>query len=196
VVSEFLKSVDKGAYYAFSEAVNGATRQPPHVVQLLDAGTWVGSYCGVLLLLALACMLLLAQGRARAMLFTLAAFIIAAAAVEAMRSVLTVHRPENAARMIDGSQMQHSFPASEVFAFTLAAAMFLYAAWGFLHGWVARIAVSIVVVVLVLWVAMSELFLVLHFVTDVAAGLFGGLAVALLISRLLASSVRSAGEPT
>jgi membrane-associated phospholipid phosphatase len=199
VVSDFLKSIDKGAYYAFSEAVNGATGEPQDVVQLLESGTWVGSYYGAVLLLALACILLLAQRRARAMLFTVAAIVIAAAGVEVMRIAVPIHRPENAARILSGSEMQHSFPASEVFAFTLAGAIFLYAALGSLRGRAARIGVSTVVAVLVLWVAMSELLLVLHFVTDVAAGLFGGLAVALLITRVtprLDSSPAGRAAPT
>ncbi len=36
---------------------------------------------------------------------------------------------------------------------------------------------------LIKWVAISELILDLHFVTDVAAGLFGGLALALFATR-------------
>ncbi len=189
MISELLKSIDKGAYYAFSEMM----KETPALAQIMQAGEWVGSYVGAVLLAVLACVLLFAQARYRAAALAALAFGIGALGVEAMQSALPTPRPDNAANRVASSEMQRSFPAREAFTFTLAGALLVYAAWGLMQGWRTRMAIVAAVVVLVLWVAMSEIMLVLHFVTDVAAGLFGGLALALLVMRVAAKR-RPLGE--
>lgn len=186
MITELLRSIDKGAYYAFSEAVKGS----PELVQPLHIGEWALA----LLIAVLACVLLLTHGRARAAALVAVAMLIGTVGVEAIRYTVPVHRPDNAARVVDSAEMARSFPAGEVFTFTLAGTLLIYAAWTSLHGWLARVALTAVVVVLILGVAMSELLLVLHFVTDVAAGLFGGLALALVVTRLIATLPARQGE--
>jgi hypothetical protein len=190
VISELLKSIDKGAYYAFSEML----KESPGLLWILQAGEWVGSYIGAVLLMALACVLLFAQARYRAPAIIAIGFVLAALAVEAMPRAIPVPRPDNAANRVDSGEMQRSFPARAVFTFTLAGALLVFAAWGSLPGWGARAVMLGAVAVLILWVAMSEIMLVLHFVTDVAAGLLGGLAVALFITRIVPRYLRPSGE--
>ncbi len=189
MVNELLKSIDKGAYYAFSEEIKKSSL----LVQLLQAGDWVGSYIGVVLVMALACALLLTQSRVRAAAVAAIAVALGALAVEGVHAAVPVPRPDNAANLVNATEMLHSFPAREVFTFTLAGTLLVFAAWGSLQSWPGRLTVTAVVIVLVLWVAMSQIMLVLHFVTDVAAGLFGGLALALLVTRLIARHPRPAG---
>lgn len=186
MVVHLLQSIDKGAYYAFSEMLHGT----PEFRLPLQTVEWAGA----LLMAAIACVLLFTQGCARAAALVAAAFFVGAVGVAALQHLLAIPRPENAARMVGATDMLHGFPAGEVFAFTLAGTLLVYAVWRSQLQWFLRLALVIGVIALILGLAMSQIMLVLHFVTDVAAGLFGGLALALLVTRLVAVLQRPIGE--
>ena len=185
MLRELLPSIDNGAYYAFSEAFHGT----PELLQLLRVIIWGGS----LLMVTTACILLLTHGRARAVAPATATFVIGVVAVLAVQYLLPIRRPDNAARMIVGTPVLHSFPAGDVFAFTLAGVLLIAAAWTSLHRRLPRLLLALVAILLILGVALSQIMLGLHYVTDVAAGLFGGLALGLLVSRMIARLSRPVG---
>ena len=178
---ELLKSVDDGTYYSLDHA----TRQFDSLANLMRLGDWLGSYVAVGILLLLTLILFILQARFRAAQLTLAASLVGVAIVEALRAILPAQRPAVASSSVDAAEMLCSFPSGKVFMFTLVAVLLLFAAWGVLHRAPARLLLTTTMVVLILWIAMSQLMLGLHFVTDVAAGLFGGLALALLAGRFL-----------
>jgi membrane-associated phospholipid phosphatase len=186
VLLELLQSVDKGTYYSFSDAA----QKHSLLATIAQIGHLLGSYIGIGLFALLTLILLLVQGRRRAAVATVFALAVGVAGVETLRSRVPAARPDAVAGSVSADEMQRSFPSSEVFSFTMVATLFLISAWGALLSARGALAAGTIrwvlaglVTVLILWVAMSELLLDLHFVTDVAAGLFGGLALALLAHR-------------
>jgi undecaprenyl-diphosphatase len=186
VLVEFLKSVDDGAYYSLDHTA----RQIGRIEQAMRLGDSLGTYLGVAAVLLFALILLAVQRRWRAALGVLVAFVFGVALVETMRTLLPAPRPLVARRSVDAAEMMRSFPSSKVFLFTLAAVFLLFALWPISTRKSARALLTPGVVVLILWVAMSQLMLGLHFVTDVSAGLFGGIALALLASRFFPPTPR------
>jgi membrane-associated phospholipid phosphatase len=180
VLAELLKSIDMGAYYSFTEM----TGESAFLAQMFTIGDWLGSYIGIGVAAMLAVGFLVLQQRLWAATLTVASIALAILAAESMRRILPAHRPANAVRLVATEEMVRSFPSREVLTFTLAASWLLFAGWMYLRRAAARAALLAVITVLILWVAMSQLMLGVHFVTDVAAGLFAGIALALLASRL------------
>jgi membrane-associated phospholipid phosphatase len=176
---ELFRSIDYGGYYFFRHLAG----QNPQILPPFRAGDWLGSYFVVGFMFLVAVILLLVQARTRAAQVALGAFVLGVILVEILRNVVAAHRPPDAQDLVDADEMLRSFPAREVFTFTLAGVLLLFAAWGGVHKTTFRLLLTTAVVVLVLWVAMSQLVLGLHFVTDVMAGLAGGIALALLASR-------------
>jgi membrane-associated phospholipid phosphatase len=181
LLSELLNSVNDCAYYAFTVLVDHS----PSLRRFMLVGDELAGYV-TLALMIITLALLLRQGRKPGAFIVVAAFVAALAVVEALRMTVPADRPTVAAKLVGEDEMQRSFPARAVFLFTLAAMLLLWAAWPALRRWPARLSVTAIFTVLTLWVAISQLMLGLHFVTDVAAGLFGGLALALLATRLAA----------
>jgi membrane-associated phospholipid phosphatase len=197
VLVELLRSIDKGAYYSFNDLVQKfATLRA-----FAQLGDLIGSYLGVGVLAILTLMLLLLQGRLRAVVVVLVVAAVGAASVEALRALIPAARPDAVAGAITSDELVRSFPSREVFSFTLVAALFLATAWVSLARSKTRWLLAGVVTIVILWVAISQLLLDLHFVSDVAAGLFGGLALALLAHRFFEtpgvtqSALFSLGKP-
>ena len=134
-------------------------------------------------ILLLVVVVFLVRGRTRSAQVSLAALVIGLILVETMRHTVGARRPGNAETFLAPEEMTRSFPARSVLLFTLAGVLLIFAAWGALSSTWMRLMVTVVMVVVVLGVALSQLMLQLHFVTDVVGGLFGGLTLALLASR-------------
>ena len=178
---EAIKGIDHGGYYFFRHKA----QHHPDFVPIMQAGDWLGSLWVVALLMALALLLFVARGSTRAALVALLFFVFGIVLVEALRYLVPGKRPEDAQNLLGGDEMLRSFPARSVFLVTLAGALLVAALWRLLDGAILRVAMAAGVALLVVWVSLSQLFLGLHFVTDVVAGLAGGLALALLCSRFL-----------
>jgi membrane-associated phospholipid phosphatase len=176
---ELFRSMDYGGYY-FLRHLAG---QNPQILPAFVLGDRLGSVLVVALTIVVAVILLARQGRNQTAQVALGAFALGVILVEILRNVVAAHRPPDAQDLVDADEMLRSFPAREVFTFTLAGVLLVFSAWGSLHKTTLRLLLTTAVVVLVLWVAMSQLVLGLHFVTDVMAGLAGGVALALLASR-------------
>jgi membrane-associated phospholipid phosphatase len=185
VLVELLKSIDDAAYYS----LNHLTQQLKWLANVMRLGDSLGSYLAIGIVILLALVLCLLQTRFRAAQVTLAAFLLGVVIVETVRFLVPAHRPAVAAGSVDAAEMLRSFPANKVFLFTLAASLLLLAARGIVERKTVQAVLTLLVIVLVLWVAMSQLMLGLHFVMDVAAGLFGGLALTLLASRFIPASI-------
>ncbi len=182
MVVDLLKSMDYGGYYFF----DWAAIHNPVLADIMLPARWVGSYgAGVVSLLAVVC--LVAQRRIPAALISFGALAAGILGVEILRYAVAAHRPANAQHLVNAAEMMRSFPAREVFAFSLAGTLLILAAWPSLPNTALRVLLTAGIVALMFWVALSQLVLGLSFVTDVMGGLAGGLAVALLARRLFPS---------
>jgi membrane-associated phospholipid phosphatase len=183
---DLLKTMDFGGYYFFDFA---ATHHP-WLAEVMLPARWVGSY-GVGIVFALGVSCLLIQRRLPAVLISIGALTAGVLGVEMLRYAIAADRPANAQKLVDADEMLRSFPAREVFAFTLAATLLLVAAWTLLPNTALRLVLTAGIVALVLWVALSQLVLGLNYVSDVMAGLAGGLALTMLASRFFATPRKS-----
>jgi undecaprenyl-diphosphatase len=175
---DLLKSMDYGGYYFF----DWAATHNPWLANIMLPARWIGSYgVGVVFMLVVICFV--SQRRIPAALVSFGVLAGGVLGVEILRYAVAAHRPANAQKLVDAAEMLRSFPAREVFAFTLVGTLLLIAAWATLPNTALRMLLSVGVIALMLWVALSQLVLGLSFVTDVMAGLAGGLALALLASR-------------
>jgi undecaprenyl-diphosphatase len=191
VLVNLLKDVDRGAYFSFSDTI----QQNPPLAQLMQLGDLLGGYLSAGILVVLALALFLAQRRFRAASIALIAFLAGMLIIELIRHTLSAPRPADAQKLVDAEEMLRTFPAQKVFDIELAAILLVYATWAVLPGRTMRLLLTAIATLLVLWVAMSQLMLGLHFVTDVLAGLVGGLGLALAAGRLLSFSARQTTAP-
>jgi membrane-associated phospholipid phosphatase len=174
--------MDYGGYYFFDFAAT----QHPWLAEVMLPARWVGTY-GVGIVFALAMIFLVIERRLPAALIGIGALAVGVLCVDMLRDTIAAQRPANAQKLVDADEMLRSFPAREVFAFTLAGTLLLVATWTVLPNTALRLLLMTGVVALILWVALGQLVLGLSYVTDVMAGLAGGLALALLASRFFAT---------
>jgi membrane-associated phospholipid phosphatase len=176
---ELLTNTDYGTYYFFRHEA----QQLPGLDVAMQLGDLLATAVAASLVLMLATILFVMRGELRAALVGVLIFMAGVILVEIFQNLLAVQRPAYAGELVSAAEMARSFPARGVFIFTLASTLLLFAAWCSLHHTGLRLLVTANLTVLVLWAAMSQLALGLHFVTDVIGGLVGGLALALLATR-------------
>jgi membrane-associated phospholipid phosphatase len=176
-----LQGMDNGGYYFFRHKA----QHYPDLVPVMQVGNVLGGTVFIVVLAVLAVLLFMSRRQGRAAVVTAAGLLAGVVLADVVSSLVSARRPEDAQNLVDADQMFNSFPARSVFLFTLAGILFLYAIGPSLTGRLHRALMTACVVVLILWVCMSQLFLGLHFVTDVMAGLAGGVALGLLCGRLM-----------
>jgi undecaprenyl-diphosphatase len=177
-----LQGMDNGAYYFFRHKAS----HYPELEAVMQVGDALGSLFLIGVLAGLAVLLFLVRGESRSAGIATGSFVVGLLLVEALHYLIPGRRPEDAQNLLGSDEMLHSFPARSVFLLTLAGILFLYALGPSLQGRWMCFLMTTCVVVLVLWVCLSQLLLGLHFVTDVLAGLAGGLALGLLGALSLA----------
>jgi undecaprenyl-diphosphatase len=176
---DLFRNLDNGAYNFF----DFQSKNVPALVAGMQVGDWVsGIFVPAILVLA-AAGIFLTRHRNVAALLSLAAFLLGVIFVEILPMLVAAHRPEGTQYRLDAAEMLRSFPARGVFLVTLAAVLVAFAAADVVRRPAPRILIFAGLLVLTVWVAMSQLMLRLHFVTDVMAGLAGGLALGLLATR-------------
>lgn len=196
-----MDAINGGTYAAFYDMLKHYPELEPWLLRVDQLGSY--AVAGSLVLAAL--LLWLLRGRAGAAAIALAAFLLAGATVELSRAVLTVERPTDAARFFDGAtshgfltrddEMQRGFPSRSVFLFSVAALLLTFALWGLVGSTAARAVLLGLAALLIVAVFLSQLFLSLHYLTDTLAGLFGGVACALLARALFPAQPASAATP-
>ncbi len=167
--------LDWGTYYFFRFQANHL----PALGDLMRAGPWLGSYLALALLAALTVAITPARRRWRTALVVLAATLLGVVLVEGLKLVTDRPPPPDAQATLGSAGLSSSFPSQAVFMAAFGWAILGHALaqrtsrrWPGLGAYVGA-ALAIV------FVCVSELWLGLHFVTDVIAGLTGGLALAL-----------------
>lgn len=189
-VVDILNSLDDSAYNTFDDWMKNSQA----LAAAMRLGDQLGSYVAVGVVLAIALLLLVVQGRPRAAQLGLAAAALGIALVEMVRRVVPAQRPDAALHLVGDEEMWRSFPAGKMLLFTLAAALLLFTGWSALHRKTAKLLLTTALVTLCVWVALSQLMLALHFVSDVLAGVFAGLVLAMIANRLSPSAAPTTAQ--
>ena len=178
-----LDAVDWGGYAHFRFL---ASHQPGVVdaMQVVDQLGASDITFNVLALLAL--IVYAARGRSRALAVSLAVLLVGYAVATFLPPLIGRERPPDAQEMVGPDAMYDSFPARGVLLFTLAITLLAHAVAEALPTRTTRLLPHAVAAGLVVALCLSQFYLGLHFVTDVVAGLLGGLLLAVLARQLSA----------
>jgi hypothetical protein len=149
------------------------------------------SYVGFGIFLVIAALAFLGQGKRRSTVVVLLSGAAAIGVLAAVRFVVPRQRPPKAGNLLGPDNLAGSYPAAGVFLFTLGAILVGFAIWNLLPRVWMRIAYVLLAVGLTVWVAISQFFLAIHFLTDVIGAMAGALLIALIASRCLDRPDRS-----
>jgi undecaprenyl-diphosphatase len=172
---DLFEGLDWGTYYFFRFQANHA---PDWVNRLMRVGDLIGSYFGVAVLLTFAVAAAPSRWRRRTAFAALAGFLFAGLLIEGVKLATGRLRPPDAQNVFGTAEMSPSFPSRAVFLAGFAWMMLAFP----LERRVApqpRVAFYVVAALGIVFVCVSELWLGLHFVTDVLAGLAGGTGLAM-----------------
>jgi undecaprenyl-diphosphatase len=189
---DLFEGLDWGTYYFFRFQANSA----PHLQGLMQIGDLIGSYLGAVVLLPLAVAATRQSGRWRMALVVVAAFFFGGMLVEGTKVATQRPRPLDAQNILGTPEMSSSFPSRAVF---LAAFAWLILAAALERRTTRksfRIAIYLAAAPGIVFVCVSELWLGLHFVTDVLAGLAGGIGLALVARWAALEPASFNPEPT
>jgi undecaprenyl-diphosphatase len=172
------EGLDWGTYYFFRFQANRA----PDLQGLMQFGEWLGSYLATAIVLAAAIIATPRAVRWRTAAVIVLAFFAGALLVEGVKLAVARQRPPDAQNVLESSEMSAGFPSRAAFL-TAFAWLVLAAALGRWNGRKAfRVAMHLAAAAGIVFVCLSQLWLGMHFVTDVLAGLAGGIGLALLAS--------------
>lgn len=165
---ELFEPINHGTYSFFSFQA----REHPELATLMDALRYLGSYWVLLGLLAWAMWLLRWR---RIGNLGLMVTIATVGIVEVLRRIIPHKRPPEAFDRVGADEMMRGFPSSSVL---LACVVFYLAAVG-TSRWIAYFVAAIAAA----GVAMGQLWWSMHYLSDVIAGILGGLAVVFFLAR-------------
>ena len=187
---EKIASLDHGVHAHFHFTI----RQHPEFAPVMQVANLLGSYVATLAIAALAVVLWLARGQARAALVTLAGFLGSFGTIESIRTFVARERPDDAAdwlvldplaKLLGLNQSVGSFPAPSVFLFTLAMLLLLFALIPQDASRRTQVLMTIAAAILIVWVTFSQLMLSMHYLTDVVPALAASICVACLLRSFL-----------
>jgi len=157
----------------------------PTLDPIMEAGHWLGSVWAFVIL-ALVGLVLHASRGGKTAVWRLAAILVAGwAAIEGLRRLVQSKRPDMAFYYVGDSEMTLGFPSRSVFLATVGLFVVASALESRCRSWKQLFSLMILVTGLVGWVAFSQLYLLVHFVTDVIAGLLAGMGMALLCRQMV-----------
>ena len=183
-----ITSLDHGTHAHFHFMI----RQHPELVPPMQLANQLGGYVGSCAVLALAILVWLARGQARAALITLLGFLGSFGLIEAIRAFVKRERPDDAAdtlaRTVDPlgqllglDPRVGGFPAPGVFLFTLALLLLLFALLPLATTKTTRTLLAVPAVLLILWMTMGQLMLSMHYLTDIVPALVASICVAFVL---------------
>lgn len=172
---ELLQGIDWGAKYHFEH------KRLPWLDPLIGPGDFLASYGGFLLLAGAIFFMVVVLQRRWVKAARLALILtLASGSVELVRRVVSRERPDVAIRLVGSSEMNLSFPSRGVFLATLGLLLLAMVLERTCRRRADYFVVYSVVLALIGYVAFSQLYFSVHFVTDVVAGIVAGCAVAML----------------
>jgi undecaprenyl-diphosphatase len=168
--------LDWATYYFFRFQANRA----PFLHDVITLGDWLGGYAAIALVTAVAVAVALVGSRWRLAGAIVMALVFGVLLVEGTRLATQRPRPPDAQNFLPGAAASPGFPSRGVFlaavAWLLLAVALERPSWR--RG--KRVGVYAGAALLIVCVCLSQLLLGLHFLTDVLAGLAGGVGLALL----------------
>ncbi len=176
-----IEALDWGAYSDFTFK----SGKYPFVVPVMQAADYLSGYVAVTILLLVALMLFLVQGRRRAAVVALVSLVVAVALIQSIRFLVPRPRPGNAAEWLGPNASPGSYPAAGVFLFILTMILLGRAIWSLTPNRKLRSLFSATGSLLTVWVCMSQFFLALHFLTDIIGGLTGAMLVGWIASKFM-----------
>ncbi len=178
------QGLDWGTYVYFRYQANHA----PLLTVLMEIGDGLGTLWGVAALTLLAVAASRFWGSARKAGVVLAATVSAFILVEGIQRALPRSRPPDAQNYLGADGMSSSYPSRAVFLTACAALLAAYALEPLCKKPLALVGLYALAGIAIIWVTVSQLWLGLHFLTDVLAALAGGIGTALL-GRLAAERI-------
>jgi membrane-associated phospholipid phosphatase len=151
---------------------------------LWQAAYYAG-FVGFGIFLLIAALLFLRQGKRRSTLVVLLTGAAAIGVMAAVRFMVPRQRPPKAGNWLGPENMIGSYPSAGVFLFMLAAILLGFAIWKVLPRVWLRIVYVLVATGLTVWIAISQFFLAIHFLTDVIGAMAGAALIALVAYRFL-----------
>lgn len=182
-----IEALDWGAYADFSFK----SEKYPVIVPVMSTGVSLGNYVVIAILLIIALALYLAKKKYRSAIVALICFALSIGLIALVRFLVPRRRPENAERWLGPDAMQGSYPAASVFLFMLAMILIGFALWNWTENRLYRGSFVIVATLWTVWVCMSQMFLGLHFLTDILGAIVG----ATLMSWLAFKFMEKPSEP-
>lgn len=188
-----LDGLDWGTYAFFRHL--GKDRLPN-----LESIMWDGQVAGSpwllapVLLITLALLWLAGQrlaGQRRTAAAALAALLVGVLLGEGVKLATQRTRPPDAQNYVEAEQMTGSYPSSSVLLVTLVGLLFGMSLEGLSNNRLARVAIYTGVSLWIIWLSLSQLWLGLHFLTDVVAGMIGGAGLAFLVRHVKVRGAQS-----
>lgn len=176
-----IETVDWGAYAHFTFIAD----KYPAILPFMKAHYYASGYVVLSGLMALVFLVFVMQKRTRAALTAALGFVASMAIIEVSRLLVPRRRPPDAQNLLGANDMIGSYPSGGVFLFMLVMICFAFALWPWLRTGVKRGLFVTVATVLTISVALSQLVLAIHFVSDVAGGIVGATIVGLVVSKFM-----------
>ncbi len=153
---------------------------PVNLDPLMRVGDSLGGYPATALVLGLAIVFAPRPAYLRMFVVVVTAYVVGGLMLEGVRLAVHRARPANAENIL-GVAGDPSFPSRAVFLAAFAWPILALALDKRLTSRAARIVVHALAALIVVFVCVSELWLSLHYLTDVLAGLSGGIGLSLLV---------------
>ena len=182
-----IEALDWGVYADFSFK----SGKFPVIVPVMHAAEYLSNHVSIGIFLLISLGLLLAQGKYRSAAVALISFVVSIGLIVAVNFLVPRRRPENAEEWLGPNDMHGSYPAASVFLFMLTMILIGLAVWSLTQRASYRALYAAAGTLLTVWVCMSQMFLALHFLTDI----LGALAGATLMSLLAFKFMDSPSEP-
>jgi membrane-associated phospholipid phosphatase len=175
-----IEALDWGSYAFFTFRA----RAYPEIMPVMEAGYHLGTYLGVSVpvLLALAAFVFL--GKRRAALVTLISFAVAVGVVQSIQFLVPRRRPEDAQSWLGKENMEGSYPSGGVLLFMLGVLLLSFAVWQLTPRVLLRLMYLTLVTTLTVWLCLSQLFLSIHFLTDILGAVAGAALISWVAYRL------------
>jgi membrane-associated phospholipid phosphatase len=188
---EGIEALDWGTYSFF----DFQNQKNPAILPLMWTGYQASGYVGAGILLLVAVLLFLVQGKYRSALVSLLSSAFAVGLIEAVRWLVPRRRPDKAENWVGADGMLGSYPSAAVFLTMLALILIGFAVWGLTKRIWLRVAYIVVAALLTAWVCLSQMFLALHFLTDILGGLAGAALVGWIAYQFLDRPPATAATP-
>lgn len=171
---EIVRGINWGTYYFFNFQAN----KLPWLRPVMEVFDFLGGYLVLGLIVLLTVMLLLGKKQTRMALAVVFFTLAGVGLVETVRFLLHSPRPPANAMRLD--EMYRSFPAVSVFLAFLVLLNLALAMEYVVSTTRLCVVVYVGLVLLALLITVSQLFLRTHWLSDVLAGMTGGIGLALL----------------